>query len=182
MADKVIDYNTGLGIRYTKQRGKNLCGPTAILNLMKWAGARVSWKKDIELCMSLCNDNVATNGMWSWVMDSALKYFPLFKVKKVLQVPKLKELDEHIDDGRALVMAYLHKGGRAQNGHFMLCVGRTKKYYEVVNGKVDGKALSRISRKTMRKRLTTKRVEAGAFFYPVAWAVEPNWKWLESLI
>jgi len=182
MVDKVIDYDRDSNIRYVKQRRKNLCGPTAILNLMKWIGAQVSWEKDIGMCMSLCNDDVATRGMWSWIMDNALKHFPLFKVKKVLHMPKLKEIDEHIDSGRALVMAYLHKGGRAQNGHFMLCVGRTNKYYEVVNGKVRGKALSRISRKTMRKRLTTKRVEAGAFFYPVAWSVEPNWKWIESFI
>jgi hypothetical protein len=182
MKSKMLNYNKEWSVRYVKQKGKNLCGPTAILNLMKWIGARVTWKKDIGLCMSLCSPDVATRGMHSWVMDAILKHFPLLKVKKLIHMPKLKQLDEHLDSGRALVMAYLHKGGRAQNGHFMLCVGRTKKYYDVVNGKVKGKALSRISRKTMRKRLTTKRVEAGAFFYPVAWAVEPNMKWIESFI
>lgn len=167
-------------VYYTKQKGKNLCGPTAILNLMKWAGLRVTWKEDIKFCMDLCSSDVSTDGMWSWIMDIVLKYFPLFKVKKTIHIPKLKQLDKQLNNGRAIVIVYLYKDGRAQNGHFMLCVGKTEKYYNVVNDKMNGKALSRISRKTMRKKLTTKRVEAGAFFYPVAWAVEANTKWIDS--
>ena len=159
-------------IRYTKQRSKYTCGPTVIINAMKWVGLDASWNKDIEFCKDICGMDKDHKGMWSWAMDEVLKVFPLFKIKKTLHMPKLKELDAQLDKNRAIVIAYLHRGGKCQSGHFMLCIGRTDKYYDVVNGTIKGKALSRISRKTMRKRLNVKRIEAGALFYPVAWSIE----------
>lgn len=41
-------------MRYCKQKLKYECGPIAILNLMKWLGLRVTYKKDMPSIKMMC--------------------------------------------------------------------------------------------------------------------------------
>ena len=41
-------------IRYIKQRDKYSCGPVAIMNVLKWAGAEFSYQGKIKLFQQLC--------------------------------------------------------------------------------------------------------------------------------
>lgn len=88
-------------------------------------------------------------------------------VKKVLHVPRLKEIDDELDKGRVIIIRYFH----AQGGHYCLIIGRTEKYYIVVNDH-QKKTVMKRSRKTMRKMIRERRIYPGVHKFCVAWSIE----------
>lgn len=153
--------------RYAKQREATTCGPMAVLNAAKWAGLPVTVKKDINKCKELCKWN-QYEGAGPWSIEKALKAMVIFEVKEIIDTPKLREIDREVDKGRAVVIKYCHGCG----GHYMLCIGRTKRYYKMVNSKLEGPALRRMERKTLSKHLKEKHMTSGALFFPMAWSIE----------
>jgi hypothetical protein len=92
------------------------------------------------------------------------------KVKKIFHVPRLEEIDKELDRGRAIILRYLHAYG---GGHYALIIGRTKRYYILVNDSYT-KTVKKRSRKTLIKMIREKAVYPGTHMFCVAWSVEPR--------
>jgi hypothetical protein len=89
------------------------------------------------------------------------------RIKEIYHVPRLKEIDKELSKGRAVILRYFHD----QGGHYTLIVGKTKKYYILVNDAWHKTVIKR-SRKTMSKMLRGEVVEPGAHRFSVAWSIE----------
>jgi len=143
------------------------------MNATNWGGAKLTWKKDSTWIKEACGVDIERKeGAATWDVDTFLRINLFLKVKKILHKPKLSEIDKQLNKGRCLIIGYLHPGGRAAFGHYIVCVGKTKKYYKVVNEKKYGPALRKMSRKTMYKKLKRTRVEPGVHYFSVIWCLE----------
>ena len=162
-------------IRPVAQRDGYSCGPVAILNALKWAGIPVTEKRHLNIIRDLTDADVG-RGVWPWDLDDALMIVPGVRVKKRIESPRLAVLDKHIDGGGAAVVLYLFRDKKEIEGHYTLCIGRTKKYYIVVNDKEDGGTITRMARKTMYRGLTLVDKIAGANHYGTIWLIEPTFE------
>ncbi|MFA5024119.1 MAG: C39 family peptidase [Patescibacteria group bacterium] len=137
-----------MAIRYVKQRDEYSCGPIAILNAMKWLGKPVTYKdlarlKDICCCRS-------PNGTWPKVISVVLK---ILKIKYLYKAkPSIKEIDKHLDDGGSILLVHYYNITR---GHYVLCIGKTEKYYTLINDGMNN-TITRCHKNTMKKMLHTK--------------------------
>jgi hypothetical protein len=154
-------------VRYARQRDRYSCGPIVLLNALKWAGYQASVREYKKCLME--RTSCDRSGTWGGGIDWGLRHTSELAVKKVFHIPTLKELDKEIDKGRALIIRYLDGKG----GHYVLCIGRTNKYYTLVNDTLN-KTVTRCSRKMMAKVLRKKEVYPGEQKFSVAWSIEPQ--------
>jgi len=125
-------------VRYVKQKDDTSCGPIALINTLKWLGYKVSYDF-IHVARYLCKWDGKNSedgaGTTDKNLDSALKYFKIKKKRKVQ--PKLKEIDDHLDSGGAVIISYYNTysmpGFKIDLGHYALCIGRTSQTYMMVN-------------------------------------------------
>lgn len=155
-------------MRYAMQNRSYNCGPTVLLNALKWAGYPVSNKKHIKKLEKMVCCNAVTEGTWCIHVQMGLIELDELDIVGVLHLPRLKDIDRELDKGRAVVLRYFHE----QCGHFVLITERTKKYYTVINDSRK-KAVSRKSRKRMSKMLKKKVIDPGSLRFSVAWSIEP---------
>jgi hypothetical protein len=110
--------------RYARQKKSSFnCGPVAILNCLKWAGAKVNVRQHLpylEFAVRI-HDNAEDPGTLDHDFDRVLRY----SASKNLSVlrPKrltLRALEKHLDQGGAVAVGYYFSGG---GGHFTLLVG-----------------------------------------------------------
>lgn len=124
-------------VRYVKQRDETSCGPVAIINVLKWMGYKVSYDF-IHTARYLCNWEdtwSADPGATDLDVERALKKLDIKKKRRIK--PTLKEIDKHIDSGGIILLGYYNvyslPGFKLHEGHYSLCIGRTKKTYIMVN-------------------------------------------------
>lgn len=142
-------------IRYKKQNDNFRCGPVALLNAMKWAGARVSYKDWIDYLCALCNcyDSKGTK------YPDLIKAFRacskgLFSFKQV-DFPSLKEIQNHIRKEGAVVL--LHETYiLPRNFHASLLIGGGRRNdFASINGYIvdSHRTIAFCSSKTIRERV-----------------------------
>jgi len=126
-------------IRYTKQRDRHSCGPTAILNAMKWSGAKLSYRSYIDKLSWLCR-RYNRKGIGNSEIDSALRFAGNlrrcdFAVRSVRR-PTLAQIEEHLLGQGAVVLTYLWKGDNKAGRHVALVTGISscRNVFWVVNG------------------------------------------------
>lgn len=152
--------------RYARQRDTFSCGPTAIVNAIKWAGYSCP-AREFKKIFKKRTGCTRLRGTDPWILEQTLKRVPELSIQYVLNVPNLRDIDEELKKGRSVLLRYFHSHG----GHYTLIVGRTKKFYVVVNDSPK-KAISYRSRKKMKKLINNSVVAAGEFCYAVAWSLE----------
>lgn len=141
--------------RYIKQRDKFSCGPVAILNALRWAGADVSTGyvyvlSDKCRCVpvGVRRDKVGTD---HYDFDRVIRQESegLFRVDLILK-PRLEEIETHLQDGGAVVLNYKHEKAR----HFNLLteVSESGKTFELVNDFSEKMAVVKVRRKTFFDR------------------------------
>lgn len=107
-------------INYVKQRDRFRCGPVAVINAVKWAGGRMSYKTSIREITDQCH---CVPGEGTMVIDL---HKTLHKVgrrhfkSQYISKPTFSQVDDALAQGDAVVWNYKHNRGR----HYALIVGR----------------------------------------------------------
>ncbi len=142
-------------IRYVKQRDRHSCGPTAVLNAMKWSGAKDSYAKDIKKLSWLCR-RYSKAGTGHAQLDLALRYVGGlrrcdFSVLSVIR-PTLAQIESHLLGEGSVVLSYLWKNKYKSGRHVSLITNLSpcKKSFRVVNSYRKGPASYWITRTEMR--------------------------------
>ncbi len=143
-------------IRFVKQRDQYRCGPIAILNALKWAGARVSSSDYLDYLTELSVCGPSPRGTWHKTFDRALRVAGEdFYSTRRIYYPTLGEIESHLQDGGAIVLNYYWRidKEKVSSRHFQFLVGISPSgdaFYSVNRG---GKqpTLQRLTRETFKK-------------------------------
>jgi hypothetical protein len=96
----------GLTMRkYCKQRNKMDCGPTAVLNALKWAGYSHTLKKDYAKIKKQCKFDEVSGSEFLDLKETLEKYKKI-RVKRIRSY-SLRNLDKIIDEGKSFILLYV---------------------------------------------------------------------------
>lgn len=152
--------------KYIRQGKEPSCGPVAIYNALVWAGCDSSLKP----IKALCGYN--GEGVCSGEVDFVLRSIENIKVKKRILNPKLFDIDKALNAGCSVILRYYGYDGH--EGHYTLCIKKSKKFYTLVNDRnpyVEGPVLSKKSRKKMADCIRRFKFDVGEVSLPVAWII-----------
>lgn len=115
--------------RYAKQPNGYGCGPTALLNVLKWAGQRVTLKAHYRFLETLCKthdlDDPAWHGTAAKDFDTAIdcmsRINETFKVQYKPTITR-KRIRRHLQAGGAVVLLHCNELGT----HYTLLIGIAK--------------------------------------------------------
>lgn len=148
--------------RYYKQRDKFSCGPVAIFNALKWAGAKdgLTAKRALPPLSRLCECSKYNGGTKHTAMDRTLRIAGkrCFDIRRVY-TPKLGEIEEHLRAGGALILNFrwheMRNGKMVDARHYVLItdISLFGEYFGVVNYSSKRPVYQRIHRDTVKKRL-----------------------------
>jgi hypothetical protein len=162
--------------RYLKQYDDYSCGPTAILNALKWAGASVSYRSHYKRVAKYCKvaeGDLKDRGTLSPDLDRTLRtlgrrYLTVRKVRSCT----IQQLADHLQNGGAAILAHvegegtLYAGQDEAEGHFSFWFDSDGLTFTGANDGGDSATIVR-SRKEMIHKIK-KRKHAGAM-YPEVW-------------
>lgn len=154
----------------TQQKFAN-CGPVAIVNAFRWLGYHGS-RDSLFVTERICDCD--KGGTHQKDMKRGMEFLKLlFGLRKnpfstCMPNPTIKDLDRELASGNAVVLScYWFTAPDGEHwGHYLLLVGSTKHYYEVVNGKGTHIHPKRISKEFIRKCLKNSK-----FTEPYWWVV-----------
>lgn len=152
--------------RYIKQRDHHSCGPVALLNALKWAGYKVSYNKHFRSIYRSCK--CSDTGTFDCDFDSAIRRYRHLIVMPEdgpFEQPYIGLIDEHLDNGGAVVFSYIYKSCRGMDSHLSLCIGRSGKTYMFVNDSEFKPTICKRKRKTVVKMLKFKDDGVGSFVW-----------------
>lgn len=118
-------------IRWIAQKNLYSCGPVAILNTLKWLGARVSYKKNYGLWKKKCRCN--HEGTHQHYFQGCLD-----TIKNALVTPKnlptMACIEDSLDRGRLVIMKSSYMmDTRNVEGHFFIVSEMTDDRFFLVN-------------------------------------------------
>ncbi len=147
-------------MRYCNQREKYSCGPVAILNALKWAGLKKTYKDVKEIEKGCPPDDYRIGGINP---NNFTRLFYKYGEHLIIRYRKninIGELDKHLEMGHAAVINLRRFNfNRGWEGHYFLVIGKSElaKCFKVVNGY--GKpATIWMSRKEFIKHLRSSRI------------------------
>jgi hypothetical protein len=118
------------GVRYTRQYDKYTCGPTLVLNVMKWAGIQAT-RKDLKILKRAC-EAVPLSGTTRSRLEHVLRRTLVGKAHyNKVKKPDLATIRNHLNRGGVVGLQYLFKrtdrrGRDYWNGHYNLVVHCTR--------------------------------------------------------
>lgn len=114
-------------MRYARQPHARSCGPTAILNALKWAGRPATLKREYPILRAECK---CTNGTWRYIFDRVIRKHAkgLFTVER-RALPTYSQLRRLCRSGHAFVLAYMNVGW--QDAHYAFYFPSAGKLYAV---------------------------------------------------
>jgi len=95
--------------RYSNQYTQSDCGPVAALNILKWAGMKVTYKYHVRHIKEECDyvHNEDFSGVRWWNLRSGLSRIGKGKIKvRKLEVRSLEDLQKHIAKGGAFILRF----------------------------------------------------------------------------
>lgn len=148
--------------RYCKQRDQYRCGPIAILNALKWAGKKVTYKKHIERLTRECKCKAPKGTWWFDITRVLRKYgFSIYK-RRVLSA---KEIKKHLSNGGAIIVNAYWDRKKNQRHFFLLLSNEGKDWCKAVNlFSLDEKAPYALTREERDKYLRRQIKGAGGFW------------------
>jgi hypothetical protein len=165
-----------MGIRYVSQKDNFSCGPTAIVNLLKWLGYQASWKTVTTIREDMWGGSKTGKAMRSFgtptiVFDTFVICDDLFGqlLKTRASKPKVEDLISHLKKGRAVILDHFWPGDTG--GHYSLVIGYTKGKFILVNHQ-EGETISFKTRKYMENLLSCTKDELGAHRFACMWVFE----------
>ena len=179
-------------MRYTRQRHNFDCGPTAFVNILKWAGIPVSYRKDQDTVHSLLECGPHTPAwqkrVWgknargarpAWLKVMLMRYSQeteRFRVLWEVDNIKINNIRHHLRQGQVVLLTYQWKhkqeGKKPRYGsHYMLVIGMAGSGFYVVNDARRGPALQLYSSRYFRSRVYSYTKDS---YYPTALIITRN--------
>jgi len=121
-------------MRYIKQKDNYSCGPVAIVNALKWAGEKTTYK-NIKEIKQKCNC-VSPSGMWHSRMTAYLRKNKSLVVTKIRESPniKIKEIDNWLGLNNIVILRYnMWVRQNIWAGHYIMISDKTDGLYKVHN-------------------------------------------------
>lgn len=154
---------------YKKQGKAPTCGPYALYNALIWAGN----KRTLKYCKGLLKYVEGEGTGCIYITNALIDLHDDMSSGITLlggkSKPKLKEIDKMLDLGFALIFRYY--GSANHSGHYTLCIGRTKKYYTMVNNYANRKIVSRYTRKQLSLDLRRSKDQHSMISLPYMWVI-----------
>jgi hypothetical protein len=119
-------------VKFNKQTTLSNCGPTALLNCLKWAGKNYSIKdyKKIYKLTKTDKDGTTDNDL-----KNSFKSFPFWKLTNLK--PNLSNVKKSLKQGQVLVLGYPEFEYKNENinvnGHYILIIEQRNNKFLVVN-------------------------------------------------
>lgn len=154
-------------IRYIKQPDNYGCGPTAILNTLKWAGYRVTLKKHYRALVIKCRskdpDGNEFSGTTVYDFENVLKYVgqKIFDIKFLLR-PKIKRIKKELKKGNAVILLHLNPD---HTSHYTLIISNEGNNFVAVNAFKDSSTVATVSLEILE--FWTKKSK----YMPLAWVI-----------
>jgi len=141
--------------RYAKQpRGSSVCGPIAILNALKWAGARATLRAHLKEIVEEAGCNQETEGTLLTAFESALRHFgkEQLRVRTVFPWPGIETLEAFLRNSEHAVITGFRwknkKTGKSDVHHALIVgVSKTGKTLLCVNYDEGKTTVARVRRK-----------------------------------
>lgn len=152
-------------VRYCMQQHLATCGPTAIVNTLKWLGRKATYR---SLMPRLCRAKGFTHGYGinSFYFDQLLRKH----VRKVRMrhCPRIGEIREQLWAGHCVILLYVVN---AEWGHYINVIdcSSSGKTFTIVNGFSDCSTVCKIRAKKMRWML--RHCGKHGMHYPKAWYI-----------
>lgn len=135
--------------RYIKQPNPTACGPTVVINALKWAGIAVSAQSDFGFIADMCEYEPEDGSSFS-AINSALRLLmpPSVKVYKPRNV-QIEDIKSHVENGGACVSSISNWSDMC---HIFLITGYSEGFFTVHNFR-ETEPTSFIRKKTLQKDL-----------------------------
>lgn len=145
-------------MRFVKQRNQYSCGPVVILNALKWAEQKVSYKSHFKKLKKLTKCNL-DGSVFSKVKGAIYSYSNIFKIGTD-RITSIKRLEIYIKNGAGIILQYYYRDSKKVNeifGHFTLILPyKINGKFALVNNYVDGPALQFRGRKELKRMMSNK--------------------------
>lgn len=146
--------------RYAKQRDGYSCGPTALINIIKWSGKPISYRASRRVWIRKCA--TTKTGTPPLLLQIAINnHLSSYGIAHRLSTGTRQGILEHARQGGAVLVRF--HWPHLSWGHYFLIVGASRHYLHTVNLYSDGSALRRIHRKSLM-RLLSKRTAVWCWF------------------
>jgi hypothetical protein len=150
-------------MRYLRQPDRYSCGPTAIINAMKWAGLDATSRDYLPYLQFSCRTidlqnptDADLNGTMDHDFDRVLRYVgkDVFKIKR-RRSPSLPEIIRHLKRGGAVALSYFWQESGQEGLHFCFISGMDRGSFVCVNDHdaPNTATIRKRSRKTLKKWL-----------------------------
>jgi len=162
-------------VRYTRQYRKSNCGPTAIINLFRHFGVRITFEQYRNTFTRLGykhNTRSIKGGTGSTNTEKMFRYFGI-RYRKITNII-VRDIEAALDRNQVVILNFTwwNRNDRKKGDHSCLIVGHTEKHLYVVNDRRKGKALRRLPKDTYRKDFTWTRMKGE--HPPYLWVVMPQ--------
>jgi len=144
-------------LRYIKQRDKYACGPIAIMNVLKWAGAKITYNSHFKHIKKISNCGISGTD-YDGIVKVVKSYKKLFDVLECHFI-YISDIDYYIKNRGSIILEYYYKDLESfdgYSGHYVFISGKLGKHYLVVNNYREGKALQICSRRKLKTMIKSK--------------------------
>jgi hypothetical protein len=156
--------------KFTKQYHKNTCFPTALLNIIKWAGFSVSYKKSIKNLIDRFGLRDKNEGTSLEEIDYYLKNNCFVLPKRIIFDCTEKQIDNELQKKRGVLLVYSFSEKEQVFCHTVFIAGGTKNSFKIVNWHGQSKTVELVSKKKISYLL--KKFAHSEVDYPVMWSLE----------
>ncbi len=150
--------------RYLRQHDKFSCGPTAIMNVLKWLGLKIHYRKEIEWFREItrCKEDGILFGTNFGHMTKALKMFKNLFTTEYRRDPTVSRIAKHLNAGGVVVLCY--RLPKRKVGHYILIVEANGEGFTAVNVEPD-RTRTKLSSSDLSHMLLSNGI------YPRAWLI-----------
>ena len=144
-------------MRYLKQRDRYACGPIAVLNALKWAGAKVSYNSHFNRIKKLSKCHL-DGADYDGLIKAVKNYKSIFCVQENHFVD-IGDIDFYLKEGGSIILEYYYRDLESTEGyvgHFVFIPGKWGKYFLVVNNYQKGPAIQICGRRELINMLKNK--------------------------
>jgi len=158
--------------RYARQTDDYSCGPTAIINALKWSGFDMTlqllpfFQHSCRTIDPVYFDDWDKNGTFDSDFDRVLRWSSRGKIKvRKKNCPLIEEIKEHLKDGGALCLSYYWRVKKENIGHFIFIEKLEDGYFFIINDHDNNKETVKRRREKTIKKWLSNRYSGGS----IAW-------------
>lgn len=155
-------------MRFIRQRDQYSCGPIAIINALKWAGAYLTYKSDFKKIKNLCKTTIS----WGTTPENISKVLSVysehinFEVKALIT---LKIIDKHLKSGGSVILEYWFNEDGVYDGHYVFIFRKDGHDFIAVNNMNGAPAAQPCTRQMLKSMLRCKKYRHTGS--PSAWLI-----------